>query len=48
MPSVFRFFVIVGVLGVIAYAGLYVLATQFEPMPREVTQPLGNVKIKKQ
>lgn len=48
MPSVFRFLAIVGVLVAIGYAGLYVLANNFEPEPKEVTQPLGNVKIRKQ
>lgn len=48
MPSIFKFVAIVGVLAAIGYGGLYVLATQFEPQPKEVTQPLGNVKIRKQ
>lgn len=48
MPSFFRFVVVVGVLAAIGYGGLYVLAYQFEPQPKEVTQPLGNLKIRKQ
>lgn len=47
MPSLFRFFAIVGVLAAIGYGGLYILANHFEPQPKEVTQPLGNVKIRK-
>ena len=48
MPSLFRFIVIVGFVAAAGYGGLYLLATQFEPQPREVTQPIGNVKIRKQ
>ena len=48
MPTIFRFVIIVGALVAAGYSGLYVLATQFEPQPREVTQPIGTVKIRKQ
>jgi hypothetical protein len=48
MPSLFRFVAIVGVLAAIGYGGLYLLAYKFEPQPKEVTQPLGNLKIRKQ
>lgn len=48
MPSFFRFVAIVGVLAAIGYGGLYVLAHHFEPEPKDVVQPLGNVKIRKQ
>lgn len=48
MPSIFRFLIIVGILGAAGYGGLYVLASKFEPEPKEVTQPLGNLKIRKQ
>lgn len=47
MPSLFRFIAIAGVLAAIGYGGLYVLANNFEPQPKEVTQPIGNVKIRK-
>ena len=47
MPSLFRFIVIVGLLVAAGYGALHVLATQFEPTPREVTYPIGNVKIRK-
>jgi hypothetical protein len=30
------------------YGGLYVLAYHFEPVPREVSQPVLDVKIRKQ
>ena len=48
MPSLFRFILIVGLLVAAGYGGLYVLATQFEPNPQEVTHPIGSVKIRKQ
>ena len=48
MPSLFRFLLIVGTLSAIGYGGLYLLATQFEPEPREVAQPVPGVKIRKQ
>jgi len=47
MPSLFRFLFIVGIIVAIGFGGLYVLATQFEPQPREVTQQLPGVKIRK-
>jgi hypothetical protein len=48
MPSLFRFLFIVGFLGACSVGGLYVLATYFEPEPKEVTKPVPGVKIRKQ
>ena len=48
MPSLFRFLLIVGSLAAIGYGGLYLLAYHFEPQPKEVTQPVSGVKIRKQ
>lgn len=48
MPTIFRFVVIAGTLVGITYWGLVVLATQFEPTAREVVEPIGPVKIRKQ
>lgn len=48
MPSLVRFLVVVGVIVAIGYTGLYVLAYHFEPESREVTQPIGNVKVRNQ
>jgi hypothetical protein len=36
MPSLFRFLLIVGLLGGLAYGGLYSLARFVEPQPREM------------
>ena len=48
MPTFIRFVLIVGTLIAAVYGGLYLLATQFEPQPREVTRSIGSVKIHKQ
>jgi hypothetical protein len=47
MPSLFRFIAILGTVSAIAFAGLYVLAVVFEPVPKEVTKPVPGVKIRK-
>ncbi len=47
MPSLVRFLMVIGLLGGLGYAGLYVLAHNFEPPQREVEKPLPAVKIKK-
>lgn len=47
MPSLFRFLFVTGVVAGAAYAGLYVMATYFEPEPREVTKTLVGVELSK-
>jgi uncharacterized membrane protein len=47
MPSLVRFFMVVGTLFGVVSGGLYVLATQFEPDQHEVTKPVPNVKIRR-
>lgn len=37
MPSLFRFLMLVGLLGGLAYGAMFSLATMFEPKPREIT-----------
>jgi hypothetical protein len=37
MPSLFRFLIVVGILGGIVYAAIVTLATMVEPQPREIT-----------
>jgi hypothetical protein len=37
MPSLFRFLIVVGILGGILYAGIVTLATMVEPQSREIT-----------
>jgi hypothetical protein len=36
MPSLFRFLVVVGLLGGLGYAAIYSLATFTDPKPREI------------
>ena len=48
MPTLFKFAVIAGTLAALGYWGLFVLATRFEPQPKEIVQPIGTVKIRKQ
>ncbi len=47
MPSLFRFLMIAGTLGALVAGGLYILAVEFEPVPREVSKPVPGVKIKR-
>jgi hypothetical protein len=37
MPSLFRFLIVVGLLGGIGYGALYALANFTNPSPREIT-----------
>jgi hypothetical protein len=37
MPSLFRFLLIVGILGGLGYGALFALATFVEPKPRQIT-----------
>jgi hypothetical protein len=37
MPSLFRFLLVLGVLGGIGYGVMYVLATFVRPTPREIS-----------
>ena len=48
MPSLFRFFAIVGLAGGLIYAGMFALATWFDPMPREITVTVPPDKFAKQ
>jgi hypothetical protein len=47
MPSLFRFLFVVGLLAAITVGGLYVLAAFFEPEPKEITQPVPGVKVRR-
>lgn len=48
MPSLFRFLFVAGLLSGLVLGSLYVLATYFEPTPKEITKPVPGVKIRKQ
>ena len=48
MPSLFRFIAVVSTICAMGYAGLYILAVHFEPQPRQVSDPLPSVKIRRE
>jgi hypothetical protein len=48
MPSLFRFILIVGTLVGLVLAGLYVLATRFEPEQQTISKPVQGVKVRKE
>ncbi|MBK9079933.1 MAG: hypothetical protein WBP38_12000 [Hyphomicrobium sp.] len=47
MPSLFRFLFVTAMLASITFAGLYVLATRFEPEQQTISKPVPDVKIKR-
>ncbi|MEQ1670071.1 MAG: hypothetical protein ABL893_04350 [Hyphomicrobium sp.] len=47
MPSLFRFLFVTASLAGLVLAGLYVLATRFEPEQQTVSKPIPGVKIRK-
>jgi hypothetical protein len=47
MPSLFRFLVVVGILGGAAYAGVTALGKYVEPQPREITVNISPDKFVK-
>lgn len=44
MPSLFKFLFVTGTFVAVVYAGMYVLATRFEPEPRDTVYRLQNLK----
>jgi hypothetical protein len=48
MPSLFRFLFFVGFLAATAAGGLYIMAEFFEPVPKDISQTVPGVKIRKQ
>jgi hypothetical protein len=47
MPSLFRFLLVVGLLGGLAYAGVYSLAKLVDPQPREIVVTIPQDKLLK-
>ena len=47
MPSLFRFLFVIGLLFVVTAGGLWMLSELFEPVPKEVSQTVHGVKIRK-
>jgi hypothetical protein len=48
MPSLFRFLVVVGILGGLVYAGIFALAKFVQPQPREIVVTIPADKLSKQ
>ena len=48
MPSLFRFLIVVAVLGGLIYGGMFMLAHWFDPKPREITVSIPPDKFAKQ
>jgi hypothetical protein len=48
MPCLLRFLVVVGLLGGLAYGGLYSLAKYVEPQPREIVVTISPDKFLRQ
>jgi hypothetical protein len=48
MPSLFRFLTLVGLLGGLAYGAMFMLATWFDPQPREISVTISNDRFAKE
>lgn len=48
MPSLIRLLVVLGVLGGLAYAGMFSLATFVKPQPREISVTIPQDRLNKQ
>lgn len=47
MPSLFRFLFVTGALCGLVFAGLYVLATEFEPEQREISYRIEDLQVER-
>ncbi len=47
MPSLFKFLFIAGLVTGLVMAGLYLLATKYEPEQQTISKPVQGVKIRK-
>jgi hypothetical protein len=47
MPTLFRLIVVAGALTALVMGGLYILATKYEPVSKEVIRVVPGVKIRK-
>jgi hypothetical protein len=48
MPSLFRFLIVVGVVGGLIYGVIFMLATWVDPKPREITVSIPPDRFVKQ
>jgi hypothetical protein len=47
MPSLFRFLMVVGILGALVFGGLYVAGVVLEPEQREMSTSVPGVKVRR-
>jgi hypothetical protein len=47
MPSLFRFLTIAGLLGAVAFGGLYAMALLLEPEQREMSTSVPGIKVRR-
>jgi hypothetical protein len=47
MPSLFRFLLVLGILGGLGYAGIATLARLVDPQPREITVTIPQDKLQR-
>ena len=48
MPSLFRFLMVIGIIGALGYAAIFALATLVEPKPRDITVTVPQDRFVKQ
>ena len=48
MPSLFRFLIVLGLLGTLSYGAMFALANWFNPKPREITVSVPADRFAKQ
>jgi hypothetical protein len=48
MPSLLRFLTLLAVIGGLVYGGMFLLATKFDPKPREITVSVPPDRFAKQ
>ena len=46
MPTLLRFFTVIGILAGLFYGSMFVLANFFEPQQHEMTKSISDVKVK--
>ncbi len=48
MPTLFRLIFVTSSLTAVVFAGLYVLATRYEPEQQTISKPVTGVKIRRE
>jgi hypothetical protein len=48
MPSLFRFLMVLGLLGALVFGGLYAVGVLLEPDQREMSTSVPGVKVRRQ